>query len=154
MLCDELRRPRSKATLSSVASCELCKKTSHTWIFAIDDGVFEVPDYRGTEAKRFGCRYQAEAQIRTDRMSNSGVRWNHFDMEAIARDSGLHYPIPNAMSRTKRLILALMRGLIRRSSEPYWTVPSLGGLRCAQANSVCTDEQGSVLFHSVLHPLR
>ena len=48
MLCDELRRPRSKATLSSVASCELCNKTSHTWDFAIDDGVFEVPDYSRT----------------------------------------------------------------------------------------------------------
>ena len=48
MLCDELRRPRSKATRSSVASCELCNKTSHTWDFAIDDGVFEVPDYSRT----------------------------------------------------------------------------------------------------------
>ena len=28
MLCDELRRPRSKETLSSVASCELCNKTN------------------------------------------------------------------------------------------------------------------------------
>jgi hypothetical protein len=52
MLCDELRRPRSKATLSSVASCELCNKTSHTWDFAIDDVVFEVPDYRGTARLR------------------------------------------------------------------------------------------------------
>jgi hypothetical protein len=52
MLCDELRRPRSKATLSSVANCELCNKTSHTWDFAIDDGVFEVPDYRGTARLR------------------------------------------------------------------------------------------------------
>ena len=110
MLCDELRRPRSKATLASVASCELRNKTSHTWDFAIDDGVFEVPDYRGTEAKSFGCRHQAEAQIRTDRMSNSGFRWNHFDLEAIAREIGLHYPIANAMSRTKRLILAPMEG--------------------------------------------
>ena len=111
MLCDELRRPRSKATLSSVASCELCNKTSHTWDFAIDDVVFEVPDHRGYgKAKRFGCRYQAEALIRTDRMSNSGFRWNHFDLEAIVRDIGLHYPIANAKSRTKRLILAPMEG--------------------------------------------
>ena len=106
------------------------------------------------KAKSFGCRYQAEALIRTDRMSNSGFWWNHFDLEAIARDIGLHYPIANAMSRTKRLILGAYGGLIRRSSEPYLKEPSLGGLRCGQANQVCTDEWGNVLFRSVLHPLR
>ena len=62
------------------------------------------------KAKSFGCRYQAEALIRTDRKSNSGFRLNHFDLEAIARDIGLRYPIANAMSRTKRLIFAPMVG--------------------------------------------
>ena len=43
-------------------------------------------------------------------MSNSGFRWNHFELEVIARDIGLRYLIANAMSRTKRLILALIEG--------------------------------------------
>src|SRR6202050_1994721 len=90
MLCDELPRPRSKATLSSVASCELCNWTP------LSNRERHVPD--------------------------------------------------------QTTYLSAYGGLIRRSSEPYLTVPSLGGLRCGQANQVCTDEWGK--FCSALFCIR
>ena len=108
MLCDELRRPRSKETLSSVASCELCNKTSHAWDFAIDDGVFELPDYSRTvevpDASHsiYASRPKEVAALIEEAASKMDVNVTRRRSLGASRDA------PDA---TRTLLLDFLRGL-------------------------------------------
>jgi hypothetical protein len=102
---------------------------------------------------------QRDISLRTAELSGHDVRSRieHAPIEkGLGRAPTTRRRIPCGRSNSSELQPDVItpRGLIRRSSEPYLKVPSLGGLRCGHANHVCTDERGTVLFRSVLHPLR